>query len=86
MKQWGLSEADALDMYHHSSMVKNNKLVRKHNGYEVGIWFFAASGFVEGEVSQLVTLLANSWVQHCLSLLRWKERNGSCEARLREQE
>ena len=41
MKQWGLSEADALDVYHHGSVVKNNMMVRKHNGYEVGIWFFA---------------------------------------------
>jgi len=41
MKQWGLSEKDALDVYHHGSEVKNNMMVRKYNGYEVGIWFFA---------------------------------------------
>ena len=41
MKQWELSEADALDVYYHGSMVKNTMMVRKHNGYEVGIWFFA---------------------------------------------
>jgi hypothetical protein len=41
MKQWGLSEADALDVYHHGSVVKQNMMVRKYNGYEVGIWFFA---------------------------------------------
>ena len=41
MKQWGLSEADCLDVYYHGSIVKNNMMVRKHNGYEVSIWFFA---------------------------------------------
>jgi hypothetical protein len=41
MKQWGLSEADALDVYYHGSIVKNNMMVRKYNGYELGIWFFA---------------------------------------------
>ena len=41
MKQWGLSEGDCLDVYHHGSVVKQNMMVRKHNGYEVGIWFFA---------------------------------------------
>jgi hypothetical protein len=41
LKQWGLSEKDALDVYHHGSVVKNNLMVRKHNGYEIGIWFFA---------------------------------------------
>ena len=41
MKQWGLSEGDALDVYYHGTIVKNNMMVRKHNGFEVGIWFFA---------------------------------------------
>jgi hypothetical protein len=41
LKHWGLSEADALDVYYHGSVVKNNMMVRKHNGFEVGIWFFA---------------------------------------------
>jgi hypothetical protein len=41
MKQWVLSEADALDVYYHGSIEKQNMMVRKHNGYEVGIWFFA---------------------------------------------
>ena len=40
MKQWGLSEKDAIDVYYHGSIVKDNMMVRKHNGYEVGIWFF----------------------------------------------
>ena len=41
LKQWGLSETDAIDVYYHGLMVRNNMMVRKHNGYEVGIWFFA---------------------------------------------
>ncbi len=41
LKQWGVSEADALDVYYQGSVVKNIMMVRKHNGYEVGIWFFA---------------------------------------------
>ena len=41
LKQWGLSEKDALDVYYHGSVVKQNMMVRKHNGYEIGIWFFA---------------------------------------------
>ena len=41
MKQWGLAEGDCLDVYFHGSVVKQNMIVRKHNGYEVGIWFFA---------------------------------------------
>jgi hypothetical protein len=41
MKQWALSEADALDVYYHGSIVKNNVMVRKYDGYELGIWFFA---------------------------------------------
>ncbi len=41
MKQWGLSEKDAADVYHHGSVMKNNMMIRKHNGFEIGIWFFA---------------------------------------------
>ena len=37
-------------------------------------------------VSTKATLLANSWGQHYLSLLRWNERNGPCEVRSREKE
>jgi hypothetical protein len=40
MKQSGLSERDALDVYRHGSVVKNNMMVRKYNGYEIGIWFY----------------------------------------------
>jgi hypothetical protein len=41
MKHWGVSEKDALDVYFHGSLVKNNMMVRKYNGYEIDIWFFA---------------------------------------------
>jgi hypothetical protein len=40
LKQWRLSETDALDVYHHGSVVKNNMTKRKYNGYEIGLWFF----------------------------------------------
>jgi len=39
-KLWGLSEQDARDVYYHGSLIKQNIMVRKYNGYEVGIWFF----------------------------------------------
>ena len=54
MIQWGLSEADALDVYHHGSVEKQNKMVRKHNGYEIGIWFFADR--VTGK-----TIISSAW-------------------------
>ena len=41
MKQSGLSEKDCLDVFHHGSVVKQNMIVRKYNGYEIGNWFFA---------------------------------------------
>ena len=41
MKQWGHSKTDALDVYHHGSVVIQKMMVLKHNGYEIGIWFFA---------------------------------------------
>lgn len=39
-KAWGLTEKDALDVYHHGSLVEEHKKVKKYNGYELGIWFF----------------------------------------------
>src|SRR6266566_7133354 len=39
-KSWGLSEQDARDVYYHGSVIKPNMMVRKYNGYELGIWFF----------------------------------------------
>ena len=39
----GLSEADARDVYYHGSVAKKNMLVKKYNGYEIGIYYFVAS-------------------------------------------
>ncbi len=41
MKGWGITESDCYDVYYHGSLVKDNMMVRKYNGYEIGIWFFA---------------------------------------------
>jgi hypothetical protein len=38
-KQWHLSEADALDVYHHGEEREPGKKVRKYNGYELGIYY-----------------------------------------------
>ncbi len=35
-----LTENDATDVYFHGSMVKQNMMVRKYNGYEIGIYTF----------------------------------------------
>ncbi len=37
----GLTEADARDVYYHGSVIKQNMMVRKYNGYEIGIYYFA---------------------------------------------
>lgn len=39
-KNRGLTEKDAIDVYYHGSMVKQNMMIRKYNGYELGIYFF----------------------------------------------
>ena len=36
-KQWGLSEGYAHDVYRNGYVIKENMMVRKYNGYEVGI-------------------------------------------------
>jgi hypothetical protein len=38
-KEWGLSEADALDVYHHGQDRKPGQRCRKYNGYELCIYF-----------------------------------------------
>ena len=50
MKGWGIAERDAYDVYYHGSIIKPNMMVRKYNGYEIGIWFFADR--VTGKVIQ----------------------------------
>ena len=37
--QWGLSEADALDVYHWGAPSKENMMVKKYNGYEIGVYY-----------------------------------------------
>jgi len=37
MKAWHLSEADVLDVFEHGEVIADNKLVRKYNGYEIGM-------------------------------------------------
>jgi hypothetical protein len=39
-KSWGLTESDAKDVLYHGSSVQENMLVRKYNGYEIGIYYF----------------------------------------------
>ena len=39
MKQWGLSEKDAEDVYYHGVEVKAGMKVRKYNGYEHYIYY-----------------------------------------------
>src|SRR5436305_9885131 len=39
-KSCGLTEADAKDVLHHGSSIRENMLVRKYNGYEIGIYYF----------------------------------------------
>ena len=38
-KQWGLSEKDALDVYHHGQDRKPNMRCRTYNGYELCIYY-----------------------------------------------
>jgi hypothetical protein len=39
-KAWGLTQNDVEDVYHHGQEVKPNMMVRKYNGYEIGIYYF----------------------------------------------
>jgi hypothetical protein len=44
METVGIAEGDALDVYYHGSIVKNNMMVRKHNGYRGRHLVFCRSG------------------------------------------
>ena len=50
----GLTEADARDVYYHGSAVKQNMMVRKYNGYEIGIYYF-----VDGHTGK--TIITSIW-------------------------
>ena len=53
-KQRGLTEKDATDVYYHGSVMKPNMMVRKYNGYEIGIYYF-----VTADTGQ--TIIASIW-------------------------
>ena len=38
-KAWGLSEKDALDVFHHGQEIKPGMKTRKYNGYELSIYY-----------------------------------------------
>jgi hypothetical protein len=39
MQAWQLSEQDVIDVFHHGEAIGENKLVRKYNGYEIGMYY-----------------------------------------------
>ncbi len=40
MKEWNLSEADVTDVFLYGQLRSDNMLVRKYNGYEIGMYYF----------------------------------------------
>jgi hypothetical protein len=41
MSQWHLSEADVKDVFYHGGViVKQHMMVKKYNGYEIGLYYF----------------------------------------------
>jgi hypothetical protein len=41
MADWHLSEADVKDVFYHGGVVvKQNMMVKKYNGYEIGLYYF----------------------------------------------
>ena len=41
MSQWGLSEAGVKDVFYHGGVVvKQNMMVKKYSGYEIGLYYF----------------------------------------------
>ncbi len=40
MKDWNLSEADVADVFRHGELTNENMLIRKYNGYEIGMYYF----------------------------------------------
>jgi hypothetical protein len=41
MREWHLSEADVKDVFYHGGViVKQNIMVKKYNGYEIGLYYF----------------------------------------------
>ncbi len=50
----GLTEADARDVYYHGSVIKQNMMSKKYNGYEIGIYYF-----VDGHTGR--TIITSVW-------------------------
>jgi hypothetical protein len=48
-KSWGLTQADAQDVYHHGEERKSGMMVRNYGGYEIGIYYFK-----DGRTGQVV--------------------------------
>ena len=40
MKDWQLSENDIADVFQHGEKTRENTMVRKYNGYEIGMYYF----------------------------------------------
>ena len=40
MKDWQLSEKDVDDVFRHGEITRENTMVRKYNGYEIGMYYF----------------------------------------------
>ena len=40
MKDWHLSEKDIDDVFRHGEKTRENTMVRKYNGYEIGMYSF----------------------------------------------
>src|SRR5437016_13661534 len=50
----GLTEKDAKDVYYHGTVVTQNMMVKKYNGYELGMYYF-----VDGKTGQ--TVITSIW-------------------------
>ncbi len=50
----GLTEADARDVYYHGSVIKQNMMSKKYNGYEISIYYF-----VDGQTGK--TIITSIW-------------------------
>ncbi len=40
MKDWQLTENDIADVFHNGEQTRENTMVRKYNGYEIGMYYF----------------------------------------------
>jgi hypothetical protein len=40
MKDWQLSEKNIADVFQHGELTRENTMVRRFNGYEIGMYYF----------------------------------------------